>query len=345
MAASHTRFLTCPPELYEEALGVLYQRVPESLRPQLIAEVLQEAARGQVDLRGLWIARPADWRLRLGPSPRREVVGALMTQVLAGRAVAVWAPEVLPGWGRTFTAAALVRAALADFRSRGMRLAQAVLDESANPHAASDLARGGMPRVTELLYLERDTRTPLIIKSPARGRAAAHARPASEPTSAVHPPVLAWRSYESTSQEEFRRCLQATYVASLDMPELDCVRTLDEILEGHRAAGRFTPRWWQLGQVPGEPAAAVVLLLAALPQRNAWEVVYLGLTPEARGRGLGHTAIAHALELARPHTSSLELAVDVRNHPALRLYESAGFSCFDRRSVHLVVFPGESTTR
>ena len=49
--------------------------------------------------------------------------------------------------------------------------------------------------------------------------------------------------------------------------------------------------------------------------------------------------IQQALDLARPHVSPLELAVDLRNHPATRLYEAAGFVPFDRRSVHLAVFP------
>jgi ribosomal protein S18 acetylase RimI-like enzyme len=123
------------------------------------------------------------------------------------------------------------------------------------------------------------------------------------------------------------------------MPELEGVRSLDDIIEGHRSTGRFVPDRWRLGQVPGEPDMAVVLLLSEVPDRDVWEVVYLGLTVSARGHGLGLAAIAHALELARPHVSRLELAVDIRNLPALRLYQSAGFVSFDRRSVHLVVFP------
>ena len=119
------------------------------------------------------------------------------------------------------------------------------------------------------------------------------------------------------------------------MPELEGVRSLDDIIEGHRATGRFVPDRWRLGQVPGEPGHAVVLLLSDIPDRDVWEVVYLGLTPPARGRGLGRAAIQHALDLARPHASRLELAVDIRNRPATRLYESVGFVPFDRRSVHL----------
>ena len=184
-----------------------------------------------------------------------------------------------------------------------------------------------MPRVTELLYLERDTKIPLTLPLQA------------SQTDAGSMPQLQWRSFNHAHEAEFRTILQATYASSLDMPELEGLRSLDDVIEGHRATGRFVPERWRLGQVPGEPDAAVVLLLAEIPDRDVWEVVYLGLTEAARGRGLGRAAIQQALDLARPHVSRLELAVDLRNHPATRLYEAAGFIPFDRRSVHLAIFP------
>ncbi len=99
---------------------------------------------------------------------------------------------------------------------------------------------------------------------------------------------------------------------------------------------------WQLGQIPGEPAAAAVLLLAEIPHRDVWEIIYLGLTPSARGRGLGRKALEHALELARPNVPRLELAVDLRNIPATRLYQSAGFVVRDRRAVYLAILGEQS---
>src|SRR5205814_6362660 len=135
---------------------------------RLIADVLSEVSSGQVDLSGLWIARQGSWGLGTWWAPSSDrIIGALLTQCLAGRAAAVWAPEVLSSLWRGATAAALVRAALADLRSRGFRIAQAVLDESASHLGALDLTRGGMPQVTELLYLERDTKIPPPPPSPS----------------------------------------------------------------------------------------------------------------------------------------------------------------------------------
>ena len=176
-----------------------------------------------------------------------------------------------------------------------------------------------MPRITDLLYLARETAPPL----PGPDR----------------PPPLdfQWQPFDPSIEGEFREAMQATYQGSLDMPELEGARGLDDILEGHRAAGLFVPDRWRLGRIPGEPSALAVLLMTAVPAREAWEVVYLGLSPSARGRGLGRAAIAHALAAAREHAPILELAVDLRNTPAVRLYRSTGFVPRDRRAVHLAL--------
>jgi ribosomal protein S18 acetylase RimI-like enzyme len=274
----------------------------------LIVDAMAEADQGLIDLSGLWIARR-----------RARIIGALLTQPLAGRAAAVWAPEVEVTWGRAATAITLVRAALDDLRARGFRIAQALLDESAPRQASADLVGGGMLHVTDLIYLERPTADPLEV------------RPGT--------PALSWRSYAPEDEAGFRAALQATYIDSLDMPELEGIRSLDDIMASHRTGGRFDPSRWRVGAVPGEPDAGAVLLLSALPDHDAGEVAYLGLTPAARGRGLGRAALAHALNLARRHAPRIELAVDLRNEPATRLYRAAGFSPFDRRAVHLASFP------
>ena len=322
MGVFGARVMPCPVEARPAALEVLYRRMPAALRGHLIAEVLEDARRGELDLSGLWIAR-----IRSG-----RIVGALMTQALAGKAVALWPPEVGPSWRRAALAAALVAAALDDLAARGFRLVQAALDESAGPQAARDLARGGMPRITELLYLERDTATPL----PPGGRALP-AEGEDRGQGARATKDFDWRPFDPSIADEFHAVLQATYEGSLDMPELEGTRGLEDILASHQAAGLFVPERWRLGRIAGEPDAAAVLLLTEVPGRDAWEVVYLGLTPAARGRGLGRAVIRHALERARGHAPILELAVDLRNTPAVRLYESTGFTPRDRRAVHLAI--------
>jgi GNAT superfamily N-acetyltransferase len=227
----------------------------------------------------------------------------------------VWAPEVDASWGRASVAVTLVQSALNDLRGKGFRLAQALLDESSPRQGAADLTAGGMPHVTDLVYLEADTRVDLAL------------RPGLPP--------IEWASYNASTDPIFRAVLHDTYCGSLDMPELEGLRSLDDVIASHRAGGRFVPERWLVGNVAGEPGSSAVLLLSEIHDRDAWEVAYLGLTPSARGRGLGRAVLSHALSLARPFASRLELAVDVRNTPARHLYTSAGLRPFDRRAVHL----------
>lgn len=319
MASSTIDFLPCPLKLRSAALEILYQRIPELLRDRLIIAVQAEAARGEVDLSGLWIAQERNGR----------VIGALLTQALAGKAAAVWAPEVKSRWRRSALAASLIQHALAELKNRGFHLAQAVLDESAGHKATRDLIRGGMPRITELLYLDRETALPL---SPVNEGVSTR-----NPVNEAPLGTFEWQSFHPGQESEFRLVLQATYAESLDMPELEGARSLDDIIDSHQAAGRFNRERWQIGRMIGKPEAASVLLLAEIPHRDAWEVVYLGLTPAARGHGLGRAILERAVELARPHVPRLELAVDCRNTPATRLYQSAGFVTRDRRTVHLAI--------
>jgi ribosomal protein S18 acetylase RimI-like enzyme len=306
----------CPQESHAAALKVLYRRIAEPARSELVAAALVEHEAGRLDLSGLWIARR-----------RGHVVGALLTQRLVGRAAAVWPPEVSVPWGlrRAKPAAALVRAALESHRQAGIRVVQSLLDPYATSNAPGDLAAGGLPHITELLYMGRRTDVPLNV--------------------APGTPSFTWHAYPTIAEADFRALLQATYAESLDMPELEGVRSLDDVLASHRAAGRFDPNLWYVGRLPGEPDAAAVLLLIDQPERNAVEISYLGLTPQARGRGLGHAVLAHARVIGASLEPRLELAVDVRNTPAVKLYQACGFSPFERRSVHLAVFRDQQSVR
>jgi ribosomal protein S18 acetylase RimI-like enzyme len=297
----------CTPDDYARGLGVLYHRAPAAQKAGLVLSALKGVYEGLIDLSGLWIAQQ-----------RGQLIGALLTQVLPGRAAAVWAPEVPRHWNRRRIARLLIQAALGELRSRGYRVAQALVDASSPVHATWDLSRGGMPHVTELTYLARATEPSLASTYPDS--------------------CFEWKTYGPATEQDFREVLSQTYVGSLDMPELEGIRSLEDVLASYSFGRTSAADYWFVGRLVGEREAAGVLLLTTHVDRDAWEVAYLGLTPRARGRGLGRASLAHALAIARPHTPRLELAVDVRNTPADRLYRRAGFSMFDQRSVHLAVF-------
>ena len=326
--------MKCPEHLRGGALELLYRRVPPGLREPLIVRVLAEAVRGETDLSGLWIALA-------GP---RRIAGAMLTQPLAGRIAAIWPPEIRRAWRADRLAATMVQEALADFAACGFKVVQSVVDGSAGPQASRALEKGGMPRITEMIYLERATADPLdlAVMSTHREIQIGPAPRASSADADFSGGPFIWHAFDEIPELEFRSTLAATYTGSLDMPELEGARSFEEILEGYKAVGSFVPERWMLGQIPGEPGARAVLLLAENLGRKIWEVLYLGLTVAARGRGLGRAVVAHALEMARAHVPWLELTVDVRNTPAQRLYESAGFIAYERRAVHLKVLSGRA---
>jgi GNAT superfamily N-acetyltransferase len=189
---------------------------------------------------------------------------------------------------------------------------QCLLDP-ADAEGTTVLNQGGVPRVTDLILLSR----------PLGGIAAE--------TPKVE---LSAESYTAALESRFARIVERTYAGTLDCPALAENRTGEESLDSHRATGRFDPEAWRIYRSQGSDVG--VLLLAEHPERNTWEVAYLGVVREERGRGIGRTILFDGFELAvRSGSSAMEIAVDAANAPALRLYRSLGFSEVRRFGVHL----------
>jgi ribosomal protein S18 acetylase RimI-like enzyme len=130
--------------------------------------------------------------------------------------------------------------------------------------------------------------------------------------------------WSETNRQLFAEAILASYQQTLDCPALVGLRTIDEIIEGHMAAGQFSPELWWAVRHGDDPVG--VMLLSPLPQRSAMELVYLGLAPAWRGRGLGSRLLGHGLAQAHQRgLTSMLLAVDDLNKPAVRLYQSQGF--------------------
>jgi mycothiol synthase len=189
----------------------------------------------------------------------------------------------------------------AAFARRDIHLAQ-VLIEPGNHPARRLFANCGFSDLAELLYLQTSVRN-------------------------VPPPVMpagfTWETYSPTTHEGFIQTIQQSYEDSLDCPALTGLRHMEDVLASHKASGEFDPDHWFL--LYENQTAVAVLLLAQSPRTDAMELVYLGLTPAARGRGLGalalHKALRTTLDLG---VSRLSCAVDAANVPALKLYYRHG---------------------
>lgn len=213
----------------------------------------------------------------------------------------------------------LLQAANELLRQHQVRLGQVLLEN--DQQLESDWYReSGYETVISLDLLVRSVESPETV---ARARS---------------PAGLKWVEYSQRSHAQFLRALEVSYLFSQDCPELSGLRDLEDILAGHRAGGAFDPGLWQLLRFAGEDAGC--LLLREQPEAKELEIVYLGLAPHFRGKGLGRFATEHALQQARRlGYPRVTLAVDAKNAAAQRLYAQMGFVCFSRKRVQICVFP------
>lgn len=228
----------------------------------------------------------------------------------AGRTAMMFACQAISDPVRKMTAHLLDFAAqrLAD---GGLQLVQALLDPN-EVDARATFETAGFHRLATLSYLERPLRSRLLPPEPQ------------------WPAGVSVETCEGVDEQTLVDMLDATYQHTLDCPGLRGLRTTADILAGHRAAGFFDVRLWTLLRNAGEPAG--VLLLNPTSDHAGIELVYLGLAPAVRGRGLGLQLLRHGLRLVAGRPERLmTLAVDETNAPAIALYERERFRAVLRR--------------
>jgi len=126
--------------------------------------------------------------------------------------------------------------------------------------------------------------------------------------------------------------LEASYEGTLDCPELCGMRSMGDVIASHESTGVFdVSRWWILLK-DGRPAGCC--LLSHCPANESVELVYLGLSPEVQGHGLGARLLTYALQALEidERVHEVSCAVDRRNIPASKVYMRLGFKRFDARS-------------
>jgi mycothiol synthase len=186
------------------------------------------------------------------------------------------------------------------------------------------LSRLGFAALAPLLYLARDVTYPWV-----------------EPP---NPTDGAWIPFGTQTRAEFARVLTESYVDSLDCPELTGLRPIDDVIAAHQSSGQFDPALWELLDIGGQPAGCV--LLARLPDAGALDLVYMGVVPRFRRRGVGALLVRRAFQRCRESRARrLSVVVDQRNAPALRLYERYGLRPAARRAAYWFRWPAEAPNR
>lgn len=138
------------------------------------------------------------------------------------------------------------------------------------------------------------------------------------------------RGWRPGDDEHIAIALERTYEGTLDCPDLCGLRDPADVVASHRATGVFDPNLWWLVEFEGRCEG--VMLFNPCPAQSMVELVYLGLAPVLRGRGLARRLMEMGLERISGRTErEVSCAVDLRNEPALRLYTSLGFRESSRR--------------
>ncbi len=199
--------------------------------------------------------------------------------------------------------------------AQNLVLAQALLlPEQAAGIAA--LEAGGLQRLAELAYLKRDI--------PRRAAGGVPVWPAGVSVTPLS------RFSTADGDAALEQGLTASYIGTLDCPALCGLRSVQDVLESHRGVGEYDPRLWFVVSDQGTPAGC--MLLSRVPTAETAELVYLGLGPTLRGRGLGRGLLELALAvLSGRGERSLACAVDTGNTPALGLYRALRFRTFATR--------------
>jgi ribosomal protein S18 acetylase RimI-like enzyme len=243
-----------------------------------------------------------------------RIAGMCLWVPAPGRTAMIFAPsqsefpECAPATG------VAVAAALEDARTAGIVLIQAMLEP--NDAAGKTLfASAGLVQLATLTYMER--------------------KPPMHPPTTELPTNFHLEPYSAKTHPMFLEAIAESYHETLDCPALTGMRSVEDVLAGHKAVGPFDPQLWSIvlqDQSAGPPKVAGCLLLSEIPARRGLELVYLGLVPFARGKGLGRILMQRVLSIsARRHFDVATLAVDAANHPAVKLYRRCGYTSVAQR--------------
>lgn len=253
-----------------------------------VVDFIAFAAERHIDVREIWLAEAEG---RIG--------WAVLPILSPGRTMLLFVPPV---GDHEPAAGQLINTVCDHFGKLAIHLAQALLDPGDEEARELFLSRR-FRQMAELIYLSVTIRRP--------------------PPAPPLPPGISWKEYSDPTHPLFARAIGESYENSLDCPGLNGLRDIQDVIAGHKATGEFDPAAWFVLTHYDEPLGAV--LLSRIPRTDAVELVYLGLTPAARGRGLADLLMRQALwATARMKRSRLTLAVDSENAPALKLYYRHG---------------------
>lgn len=249
-----------------------------------------------------------------------RLCGAAWGQRQTGNYAIFWPPQLAAGES-TQTAFLLAEAVVRDLDAAGVDLAQSLLADS-NQESASVLQCVGFQHSADLLYLTCES--------------------ARFPISGPAPCDIEFAEFAEAERDRLALVIESTYQDTKDCTALDGARSIHDVINGYQATGTFRSQNWLFVQYQNQDVG-VILLADHHPARH-WELMYMGLMPQWRGRGWGRQIARYAQWLAcGANVERILVAVDAANQPAIDVYRNTGFEIWDRRSVFLRFPPNKSS--
>ena len=291
------------PEEWAEAFRLLFRHLADEDRARRVADALALIERGELNPDGVFVLRAAG-----------ELAGVLTCLPLPGALALVWPPQCRADIEQKVNEDRLLQHALRWLHGQGIKLTQTLFAPD-DVIGAEALERNGFVHLTHLWFLRHSLDVPThCLATPARLEFVTSA----------------------DDRTRFAETMVRSYELTLDCPEINDVRSAEEILAGHRSQGVHDPGRWWLATHAGRPVG--VLLATLMPETGEWDVEYVGIVPAERRRGFGRELMLKVLFEARAaNAPSVTLSVDGRNDPAWNLYRALGFEAFDRREVYLAI--------
>jgi len=271
------------------AIAVILGSIARPAPTAQVVEFINSATARRIDVQAVWVAEKSG-----------RIVWSVLPILNPGRTLLLLTSQDIPL--PNLPAARLVEEICRHFGSNGVHLTQVLL-ESQSRQAREFFASMAFNEIAELIYLQ-----------------GAVPKNSLAPTLPEHMRLV---EYSPATHAIFADAITKTYQDSLDCPVLSGMRDIEDVIAGHQATGEFDPAGWQVLLKGDEPMG--VFLLSRIPHSDAVELVYLGLCPQARRKGLGNLLMKQIFSLIlRDHGRRLSLAVDAKNAPALKLYFQFG---------------------
>ncbi|MEW4562629.1 GNAT family N-acetyltransferase [Bremerella sp. JC770] len=299
--SDHPEIAAASPDHYGAALWMATGGRSRHAHRGRVTALLAAEKQGKISFDGLMTATRGN-----------RVVSSIWCLSQPGRIGAIWGPGILADEADS-TAHLLIRQAIQFAKQRDCHLLQSLVGQE-NRAAGNLLVSSGFQSITLLSHLE----------------AVAEDVQAEPPRS-----DLKFRRCQDFRSEAFRTLVSQTYDSSLDCPELDGMRDVEDVLAGYYATShQSTYNWYTL---ENDNEMMGVIITAHHSETQQLELIYFGLTPRFRKLGLGSEMIRFVLQLAQfLGCRSTITGVDQRNTPAMALYRHFGFEQFDSKELLLL---------